>query len=99
MNKSANTSFFVYLGTICLIFSSLVSCQNTRCGYFHISENQVTEMTSAEAKAYLYHHYGITEDEYVSYLNKAFEFNNPVGDVSLLLKAGADPNAIINKAN
>lgn len=99
MNRFAVTSFFCLLchGIICFLFVSLVSCQNARYGYFHITENQVLEMTSAEAKAYLYHHYGITEDEYVSYLNKAFEFNNPVRDVSLLLKAGADPNAIIDK--
>ncbi len=89
----------MYLYSLLSVSLWVVSCQNTRYGYFYITENQVAEMTSAEAKAYLYHHYGITEDEYVSYLNEAFEFNNPVGDVSLLLKAGADPNAIINKAN
>ena len=89
----------MYLYSLLSVSLWVVSCQNTRYGYFYITENQVAEMTSAEAKSYLYHHYGITEDEYVSYLNKAFEFNNPVGDVSLLLKAGADPNAIINKAN
>lgn len=95
MNKICITSFFGVL--ICLMFSSLVSCQNTRQGYFYITGNQVAEMTSAEAKAYLYHHYGITEAEYVSHLDKAFEFNNPVVDVSLLLKAGANPNAIIKE--
>lgn len=89
----------MYLYSLLSVSLWVVSCQNTRYGYFYITENQVAEMTSAEAKAYLYHHYGITEDEYMAYLNKAFEFNNPVGDVSLLLKAGADPNAIINKAN
>ena len=89
--------FFVLQGFICFILATLVSCQNTRYGYFHITENQVEEMTCADAKAYLYHHYGITEEEYVPYLSKAFEFNNPVVDVTLLLKAGADPNAIIDK--
>ena len=87
----------IYLYSLLSVSLWVVSCQNTRYGYFYITENQVAEMTSAEAKAYLYHHYGITEDEYVSYLNKAFEFNNPVVDVTLLLKAGADPNAIIDK--
>ena len=82
------------------LFLAVVSCQShTSYGYFPVTAKQVAKMTSAEAKAYLYNSYGIKDKRYEHYLAKAFKYNNPVADVSLLLKAGADPNAIINKAN
>lgn len=54
-------------------------------------------MTAADAKSYLQQHYAISEKDYSSSLCKVFENNNSAVDVALLLKAGANPDAIIKK--
>ena len=54
-------------------------------------------MTAMEAKAYLHQHYAITEKDYDSNLCKVFENTNSAADVALLLKAGANPDAIVRK--
>lgn len=93
-------SIFTYLlqgimGCSVLAFVSCQSHQLSDC--FSVTEKQVCEMTAADAKSYLQQHYAISEKDYSSSLCKVFENNNSAVDVALLLKAGANPDAIIKK--
>lgn len=83
------------MGCSVLAFVACQSHQLSDC--FSVTAKQVCEMTAADAKSYLHQHYAITEKDYDSSLCKVFENNNSAVDVALLLKAGANPDAIIKK--
>jgi len=89
---------FLLQGVMGCSVLAFVSCQSPHLSdVFSVTEKQVGEMTAMDAKAYLHQHYAITEKDYDSNLCKVFENTNSAADVALLLKAGANPDAIIRK--
>ena len=89
---------FLLQGVMVCSVLAFVSCQSSHLSdVFSVTEKQVGEMTAMDAKAYLHQHYAITEKDYDSNLCKVFENTNSAADVALLLKAGANPDAIIRK--